>query len=291
MEERWMITIQKTAGAVNILQIDVEDWYCNFDVNSWKMYEDRVLASTEKVLNILKENRTTATFYILGYIAEQHPELVIRIQHEGHEVGTHGYAHKSLLKMHPEEFEEDLLKSITILKNILGSKTKILGYRAPQFSITSKTSWAIDILKRAGLKYDSSVFPTKNRLYGVPDAPRFPYHISSSHLHGGIEDEDFMEVPLSVYRVPGTSYNVPVAGGFYLRFFPYPFIKNALKTINSQKQSAVCYIHPWELDADHPRVPNLKWYHYWGLSSTENKIRQLVRDFRFTSVKNMLSFS
>ncbi len=287
----WMITIQKTAGSINMLQIDVEDWYCNFDVEIWKQFEDRVVTSTNKVLDILKENNTLASFYILGYIAEKHPDLVLRIQEEGHEIGTHGYAHKNLLKLKPAEFEEDLHKSIKILEKILGKRTRILGYRAPQFSITEKTSWAIDILKRAGLKYDSSVFPTKNRLYGVSDAPLFPYPISTSNLWGGAHDDDFMEIPLSVLKIPGISYNIPVAGGFYLRFFPYDFIKNALKIINLKKQSAVCYIHPWELDPGHPRVPMLKWYHYWNLSSTEKKIRRLLRDFKFTSVNRMLTFT
>ena len=238
------------------------------------------------MLDILKEVNTFATFFVLGYVAEHYPELVKRIKDEGHEIAAHGYSHRPILKETPQSFEDDLLKSIEILEGISGEN--VLGYRAPQFSVIEETSWAIDILKRAGLKYDSSVFPVKTRLYGVPRAPLFPYHISSSNIMIDDLAEDFLEIPLSVYQVPGMSVNIPVAGGFYLRFFPYPFIKYALRKINKQNQVAVCYIHPWELDHQHPRIPSLAWYHYWRLSSTERKFRQLLRDFQFTSVRRRI---
>lgn len=274
----------------NILQVDVEDWYCDLDIKNWEFQEDRVVESTNKVLDILREANTFATFFVLGYEAEHHPELVKRIKKEGHEIATHGYAHRPIMKETPREFEDDLLRSIKILEEIIGAEgERVLGYRAPRFSITEETSWVIDILKQTGLKYDSSVFPVKTHLYGVPRAPLFPYHISSSNIMIDYPAEDFLEIPLSVYEIPAISMNIPVAGGFYLRFFPYPFIKYALRKINRQNQVAVCYIHPWELDPQHPKIHSLGWYHYWRLASTEKKFRQLLRDFQFTSVSRRMN--
>lgn len=279
------------ADAINILQIDVEDWYCELDIEDWKFHEDRVVAATGTVLDILKEANTFATFFVLGYVAEHYPELVMRIKDEGHEVATHGYAHKLISRQKPRQFEEDLLKSIKILEKITGSQRRILGYRAPWFSITEETSWAIDILKQTGLRYDSSIFPVKTNLYGVPQASLFPYRISSSNIKSDDPNTDFLEIPLSVYRVPGGSHKIPIAGGFYLRFFPYPFIKYALRKINKQNQAAVCYLHPWDLDPEQPKIPSISWHHYWRLSSTENKFRQLLRDFKFTSVREYFRFA
>lgn len=183
----------RAATFTNILQVDVEDWYCDLDIKDWELQEDRVVGSTARLLDILREANTFATFFVLGYVAEHHPELVKRIQDEGHEVATHGYAHRPITQQTPQEFEADLLKSVRILEEIIGAERerRVLGYRAPQFTIIEETSWDIDILKQAGLKYDSSVFPVKTHLYGVPRAPLFHYHISSSNI--GIDDptEDF----------------------------------------------------------------------------------------------------
>lgn len=276
-------------AVINILQVDVEDFYCDLDIEEWKFHEDRVVAATGRVLDILKEANTFATFFILGYVAEHHPELVIRIKEEGHEVATHSYAHKRIDRQNPRAFEEDLHKSIKILEAITGSESRILGYRAPQFSITKETSWAIDILKQTKLRYDSSIFPVKTNLYGVPQAPLFPYRVSSSNIESDDPNTNFLEIPLSVYKVPGVSYNIPIAGGFYLRLFPYPFIKYALRKINKQNQAAVCYVHPWELDPEQPKIPSFSWYHYWRLSTTEDKFRRLLRDFEFTSVSRRMN--
>ena len=183
----------------------------------------------------------------------------------------------------PEEFEDDLTKSLSIIEGITG--VKVMGYRAPFFTMVEKTAWAIDILRKHGLKYDSSVFPVKTHLYGVPDAPLFPYLISSSNIKVNDPDSEFIEVPLSVYRVPLVRRNIPIAGGFYLRAFPYSFIKHGLKKIDNQGHVSVCYLHPWELDAEQPRVSGLGWYHYWRLSRTEAIFKKLLTDFDFTSVK------
>jgi len=271
---------------MNILQIDVEDWYMDIDIKYWCDYEDRVVENTHKVLNILGEADTHATFFIVSYVAEHFPELVLKIKAENHEIASHGYAHIPLTKQTPEEFEADFCKSLQILEGITGDK--ILGYRAPEFTVSEKTSWAIDIMQRYGLEYDSSVFPVKTHLYGMPDAPLFPYQISSANIKADNPGEDFLEIPLSVYKLPLIGKNLPVAGGFYLRFFPYSFIKRAIEKINRQNQPAVCYLHPWELDQNQPRIKSLGWYHYWRLSSTEAKFRKLLEDFKFTSTRRWI---
>jgi polysaccharide deacetylase family protein (PEP-CTERM system associated) len=273
----------------NILTIDVEDWYMDTDISTWDSYEDRVVQSTQKILNMLDETNTKATFFVVGYVAEHHPELIEDIKDRRHEIGTHGYSHTSIKKQTPSEFEDDLLKSVRILEHI--TKDKIRGHRACEFSIVEKTSWAINILKKNGLKYDSSIFPVKTHLYGVPDAPLYPYHISSSNIKiDNNPGEDFFEFPLSVYRIPIVHKNIPVAGGFYLRFLPYWFIKHAMKKINKMSKPAIIYVHPWEFDPKQPRINNLKFGHYYRLSTTERKFKKLLKDFKFSSIMDTWGF-
>ena len=227
---------------MNILQIDVEDWYQGALLGNWESYEDRVVPSTRKVLAILESRKIRATFFILGYVAGKFPGLVEMVKSKGHEIASHGYGHMPITQQTPSEFEEDLSKSIRVLEKITGDR--ILGYRAPQFTLVRKTSWAIDIMKRNGLKYDSSIFPVRTHLYGVPDAPLFPYHISSSNISVDDPAEDFIEVPLSVYRTPLVGMNIPIAGGFYLRFFPFFLISHAIGKINKLKQPACVIFTP-----------------------------------------------
>jgi polysaccharide deacetylase family protein (PEP-CTERM system associated) len=273
--------------ATNILTIDVEDWYMDVDIRHWGDYQSRLVQSTQKVLSILAEMNTRATFFVLGYVGERFPRLVEGINMRGHEIATHGYSHKRVMQLSPSEFEADLIKSIKILENL--THGKVLGHRAREFTIMETTSWAVGILKRSGLRYDSSIFPVKTHLYGVPDAPRFPYRISSSDIKLDDPGGDFWELPLSVYQIPVIKKNIPIAGGFYLRFFPYRFVRYAIRKINKQNQPAVCYLHPWELDPELPRLRSLSWDHYYGLSRTEERFRRLLADFQFTSVQEYLS--
>jgi len=268
----------------NILQIDVEDWYCDLDINEWGGYENRVVLATDKILSILKETDNKATFFILGYVAEKFPELVKKIEKQGHEIASHGYSHKRITLQTQEDFEKDLLKSIAILEKITGKKIK--GYRAPQFTIIKETLWAIDILKKHGLEYDSSVFPVRTPLYGIPDAPLYPYAIGNKQDKD--VSKDFLEVPLSVYKIPFIKKNIPIAGGFYLRFFPYFFLNYAIKKINKSGNVAVCYIHPWELDIGMPKINKFKWYHYYNIKSAEHKFRKLLKDFKFISTEDWI---
>ena len=265
----------------NILTVDVEDWYMNTDILRWEKFEDRVVDSTERILSILGD--TKATFFVLGYVAEHHPELISLIHEAGHELGTHGYSHKPIQSQTPDQFEEELLKSMGVIESITGAK--VCGHRACQASVMKSTAWSIDIMERCGIEYDSSIFPVRTPLYGVPDAPLYPYRISSENI---CEDskEGIYEFPLSVCKLPYK--NIPIAGGFYLRLFPYWFIKNSIKRINKKGKPAVIYLHPWEIDVGQPKSPEFKWYHYHNLSAMEPKIKQLLKDFRFTSIRNWL---
>ncbi len=267
----------------NILQIDVEDWYCDLEPQDWSRCEPRVVAATEKVLSVLRDANTKATFFVLGYVAERFPELVRSIEQEGHEVASHGYAHRRISEQTPLEFEEDVRRSIEVLEAITGKKVK--GYRAPQFTVMKETLWSLDVLKNLGLEYDSSIFPVKTPLYGIPDAPLYPYRFTPAEAQG---QGGFMEIPLSIYTLPLLGKRIPVAGGFYLRFFPYWFVRHALREINRGGNVAVAYIHPWELDPGKPRMEGLKWYHYYRIAGTEKKFRKLVRDFTFTSTEDWI---
>jgi polysaccharide deacetylase family protein (PEP-CTERM system associated) len=267
----------------NILQIDVEDWYCDLDPQDWNKFEPRVVAATGKVLSMLRDSGNKATFFVLGYVAERFPDLVKDIMGQGHEVATHGYGHRRILDQTPEEFERDVGRSIAILESITGKKIK--GYRAPQFTIVKETLWALEILKKLGLEYDSSIFPVRTPLYGIEDAPLFPYKLGPERGTGG---NHFMEIPLSVYTTPLLGKRVPVAGGFYFRLFPYFFIRHALKSINKTGNVAVCYIHPWELDPGKPRIDGLRWYHYYRLAATEKKFRRLLEQFAFISTEEWI---
>ena len=268
---------------MNILQVDVEDWYCDLDTGEWDKYEPRVVKATERILSILNETGNRATFFILGFVAERFPEVVKKIDSEGHEVASHGYSHRRIMDQTPEEFREDVRRSIDVLEKIAGKKVR--GYRAPQFTVVKETLWALEILKSEGLEYDSSVFPVKTPLYGIPDSPLFPYRVESDMSTSG---DDFLEIPLSVYKIPFLGKNIPVAGGFYLRFFPYFFIRHALKKLNRQGNVAICYIHPWDLDPGKPRIDSLHWYHYYRLKSTEQKFRRLMQDFKFISTREWI---
>lgn len=266
----------------NIMTIDLEDWFMNIDISMWNSYERRVVTSTHKILNLLNRSNVKATFFVLGYIAEIFPELITEICMKGHEIATHGYSHKRITDLNPLEFEKDLLKSIKILEEITGKKVQ--GYRAPWFTIMDETSWAIDLLKEIGLKYDSSIFPIKTYRYGQPGVPLHPYHISARNIKIDHPQEEFLEYTLSVYTVPFLNRNIPISGGFYFRLFPYPFIKYAITRINRLGRPVVFYIHPWEFDPMQPKIKELEWHHYFRLDTTENKFKKLLNDFKFTSI-------
>jgi len=268
----------------NALSIDLEDWFCVYNLSQviqrddWEKQDLRIVQNTNRILSLLDHHRVTATFFVLGWIAEQTPDLIREIEQRGHEIATHGYSHAVITGMTPESFEADLKKAIHITRQC--AHQDILGYRAPSFTITPQTMWAIDILARNGIRYDSSVFPISYHPdYGVPDAPLSIYK----------HKNELIEFPLSCVKIMGRT--IPCCGGGYFRIFPYTVTRHLLRRVNREGRPAIFYFHPWEIDPDQPRV-KLSWQksfrHYFNLNKTFNRLDRLLSDFEFTSIREVL---
>ncbi|AJM91291.1 polysaccharide deacetylase family protein [Nitrosopumilus piranensis] len=270
----------------NLLSIDLEDYFCDLPFNKWKKYDSRIEKTTDKILDLLDKYNHQATFFSLGYIGEKFPELIEKIIKKGHEIASHGYYHKDLRKISKEIFEEDLLKSIKTLEQISGEK--ILGFRAPFFSIDENNFEVFHIMKKY-LKYDSSVFPVKTPLYGLPNAPRKIYKMNVDNPLIKNDEGDFLEIPLATIRIPIIG-NIPIAGGFHLRFLPIKFLKFGINHLNKTGNVAMCYIHPKDLDPKMPHIPEYAWHYYWGLNSAAKKFEYLLKNFKFSSVRDSVSF-
>jgi len=268
---------------VNAFTVDFEDWYQGLEVldtDNWHQYEDRIHHSGQAILDLLKETNTKATFFILGYIAEKFPDVVKQIADAGHEIGTHGYWHQLVYKMQPEQFRKELRQSIDAIEKATGKK--VLGYRAPFFSITRDSLWALDIMAEEGIKYDSSIFPVLNYRYGIADAQRF---IHEKKLNN---NKTIIEIPISVNKI--WKLNFPMCGGAYLRILPLKIVIGGLKKLNKYRRSMISYIHPWELDPKHPKLKlprRISLTHYHRLSSTEKKLKKLLTKFRFSSIEDV----
>jgi polysaccharide deacetylase family protein (PEP-CTERM system associated) len=263
------------------LSFDVEDWFTVRNMRSvvsdadWDNHELRVNIGMDFILHELDKKNIKSTFFILGWIAEKCPELVKKISDQGHEIACHGYKHTPIDLLTPELFEEDLSKAVQILEKITGKKIK--GFRAPSFSITEKTAWAIASIHKVGLEYDSSIFVTKHPDYGINNFPNEITKISN-----------IIEVPLKKSSIAG--FKIPVCGGGYFRMLPYQFIRAALKN-DLKTESVVMYFHPWEFDEDQPRVNIgfLKTFrHYVGLKSNRKKFINLLNDFNFTTIDQLI---
>lgn len=265
---------------LNAFTVDWEDWYqgLEIDMDHWDGFADRLKVGTERLLALLADADVRATFFVLGRAAQSAPALLRQIRDAGHEIGTHGYSHRFVYALGPKQFRSELRQSLSVIEDILGTRC-VLGHRAPFFSIVKGTEWAFDIMREEGLLYDSSVFPVQNYRYGIPDAPRWPYEVCPG----------FVEFPPSTWRLAGR--NIPVAGGAYFRIFPYNLTRFALRSLNASGRSAAFYIHPWELDPDHPRLDlprRISLTHYWNLERTEARLRRLMHDFSFAPMVEVL---
>jgi polysaccharide deacetylase family protein (PEP-CTERM system associated) len=271
--------------------VDVEDWYQVSDFeelvsfSAWDRYERRVLPNTERVLGVLADAGVRATFFILSWNAERHPELARMIASAGHEIASHGYAHGLAYEVGEAAFRADVERSKKILEDLTG--TPVLGYRAPSFSITTRSLWALDVLLDLGFRYDSSIFPVQDRLYGIPGAQRFPFCIASRNGHA------LTEFPISTVRWAGRT--LPLGGGAYLRLLPYAYTRWGLRRVETEGRAAIMYVHPWELDPDQPRLrargKRGLSTHYYRLATTERKLRRLLADFRFAPVATVLGLA
>ncbi|WP_447977181.1 XrtA system polysaccharide deacetylase [Candidatus Nitrospira bockiana] len=271
---------------MNVLSIDVEEYFhvSAFEdvvkAADWERFESRVEATTGRLLDRLSAAKASATFFVLGWVAERHPALVRRIHAEGHEVACHGYGHQVLTDLTPDQFRADVRRAKAILEDLVGEP--VLGYRAPSFTIMEDTVWALRILVEEGYRYDSSIFPVWHDRYGLPGANPACHRIMTGA--GPI-----WEVPPSTLAVGRT--RMPVAGGGYLRLWPYPLLRTWLKRIESAGQPLVLYLHPWEIDPDQPRLrgPMLsRCRHYLNLDKTEARVARLLGDFRFGAIREAL---
>lgn len=268
---------------LNALTVDLEDWYqapisISRQIDNWPGFEKRIVSNTRKLLRLLSQAQVRATFFVLGYIAEQHPDLVLEVSNAGHEIALHSYLHRRVYQMTPEEFRADVQKGMNAVQAASGQK--VCGYRAPMFSVNASSLWALEVLADLGFRYDSSIFPIHNMLYGIPGASRFPYR--------PFEGEQFIEFPLATIRSCGV--NFPAGGGLYSRILPYSWIKASIQSLNHQGQPAVIYIHPWELDTEqhfHRLTLRERITHYVGRSGLETKFKRMLRDFKFGCLEHI----
>jgi polysaccharide deacetylase family protein (PEP-CTERM system associated) len=263
----------------NIITFDVEDWYhcLEQDPGNWHGYADRIVPAVHNVLDILQRHKVRGTFFVLGYVAEHHSGLIREIHAAGHEIASHGFDHQFVYLQTVEQFRADVSRSISLIESVIHQP--VVGYRAPYFSVTRSSSWALTVLRELGIIYDSSIFPVLNHRYGIPSAPRRPHTTK----------EGMIEVPVSTY--PISKINIPCGGGVYFRFLSYPFLKKLYRRLNKNAEVIVFYLHPWELDTEEPRIklpPFLSLRHYWGHKKAVDKLERLLTDFQFGSIKEVL---
>ena len=279
-----------TAPIVNAMTVDVEEHFqvSAFDRvvprESWDRFESRVSANTERLLECFGRSGVRATFFILGCVAARVPALVRRIRSLDHEIASHGYGHGLVYDLTPVEFREDVRRAKGVLESISG--TPVDGYRAPSYSVTARSMWALDVLIEEGHRYDASVFPIHHDRYGVPASPRHAHVLTRAR--GSI-----LEVPASTIQCGGV--NLPIAGGGYFRWLPYAWTRWGIRRLNQvEHRPAIFYVHPWEIDPGQPRIacpPLTGLRHYRNLRETEPRLRRLMAEFPFSTLGHVLAAS
>jgi polysaccharide deacetylase family protein (PEP-CTERM system associated) len=270
------------------MSIDVEDYFHASalqpvaPMDTWDALPSRVVANTHRILDVFDEAGLKSTMFMLGWVAERHPELVRRMTAAGHEIASHGYMHQLTYDLTPEDFREDVRRAKALLEDQSGSE--VTGYRAPSYSITERSLWALDVLLEEGYRYDASIFPIRHDRYGIPNAPRHPHVLSRG---GG----SLVEAPPSTVRLGG--HNLPIAGGGYFRLLPYAWTSWGVGRVNrSERKPVIFYLHPWEIDPDQPRLPVgglSKVRHYTNLAETMPRLKRLIQQFRFAPVRQVLT--
>jgi len=273
---------------VNAMTVDVEDYFqvSAFDRvvsrAAWAGYEARVVANTNRLLDAFASAGVRATFFVLGWVAERSPQLIRQIAAAGHEIASHGHNHQLIYSLTPRQFRDDVREAKWTLEQIVGRP--VVGFRAPSYSVTRSSLWALDVLLEEGYQYDASIFPVHHDRYGIPDAERHPHIIRRAA--GAL-----LEVPASTVRVGGV--NLPIAGGGYFRLLPYWWTRWGIRRVNGvERRPVVFYMHPWEIDAEQPRLPvgrATRLRHYGGLGRTERRLQRLLADFRFDSIEMTLA--
>jgi len=274
-------------GILNAFTVDVEDYFQvgalkrYVRVEDWERFSPRVERNTCKVMELLGRFDVKATFFVLGWVAQRFPRLVKEIDAAGHEVACHGYAHESIYALSERMFRQDLKKAKEILEDLLGKR--VVGYRAPNYSMTRDCLWAADILLEEGFVYDSSVLPVRYFRKGLPGADPYPHLL---RCPSGALLAEFPPSSISVFGL-----TVPVGGGAYLRHLPFNVIRGGIRKIHNKGKPAVMYIHPWEIDHEQPRIDGVdtltKIRHYRNLHTTEQKLGRLLGAFRFGTIQDL----
>jgi len=273
---------------LNALSVDLEEYFqvSNFDDviprGRWPSLPSRVGDATHRLLDLFDRTSSRATFFVLGWVAERHPALVREIADRGHEIACHGYGHELVYEIGPDRFREDLTRGCRVIEDAAGAPVR--GYRAPSYSITPRSLWALEILAEAGFEYDSSIFPIRHHRYGIPGFRRSPVVL---RLSGGGRIREF---PLTTLRVPGA--NLPLAGGAYLRFLPGPLFRLGFAHLVAAGEPTVLYLHPWEIDPDQPRQAvgrKTRINHYYNLGRMESKLRRLLEAHPFGTLADVLA--
>lgn len=248
------------------------------DATDWPRFAARIEIGTNLLLDLLAEHQTRATFFILGWVADNHSELVRRIADAGHEIGCHSYYHRLVYSLTRQEFRQDTSRAMRAIQDACGVSPKL--YRAPSYSIVSKSFWALEILAELGFTHDSSIYPIVHDRYGVPG---FRRHAHTIHTLSG----PILEVPIATVPLSG-KHVTPVGGGAYLRLFPYRYAAAGIRRINRVEQEPACiYTHPWELDPDQPRMTKgliSRIRTYGGLGTMRRKLSQMFQDFEFSAL-------
>ncbi len=271
----------------NILTVDVEEWFHpealqnQFPPDVWAEQPQRVMPLIDQLLDLFAAYRVRATFFVLGWVARQNPQIVKKIVAAGHEIASHSLNHQMITKMTPEEFKEDLGTSIKILQDISGIAIK--GFRAPTFSIVRSNFWAFEVLAELGLQYDSSIYPIWHDRYGIPNAPRIPHFIETK------TGNTIVEFPMPTIKLGNK--NIPFGGGGYLRLLPLWFTKFGIRKFNKEGFPAIIYMHPWEFDPHQPRVKLSKiqnYRHYGKIKKNIFKLENLLQSFEWMAMEDYL---
>lgn len=269
----------------NIFSVDVEDYFHVeafsdvVDRSTWKTYASRVEDNTRRILDLLDESGIRGTFFILGWVAEHYPSLVRDIVARGHEPACHSYWHRLIYKLTPAEFRDDTRRAKDVIEQAAG--VAVVGYRAPSYSITARSLWALDVLAELGFTYDSSIFPIRHDVYGIPDAPRSPFRFTTS-------SGPLVEYPITTFRLAGTR-NFPVGGGGYLRLLPFWYTRIGVRRARDENLPLIAYIHPWEIDPEQPRLTGRlksRLRHYTNLRKTVGRLQQLFKMVSLTNFRD-----
>ncbi len=277
------------SNIVDALSVDLEDYFQveNFahlvPRDTWPSYAPRLTDNTHRLLDLFDAQGSRATFFVLGWCAERFPNLVREIHARGHEIACHSYLHRLIYTLTPDEFRADTVRCRDLLEDLVGER--VIGYRAPSYSITAESLWALDVLAELGFVYDSSIFPVRHDRYGIPDFARWP--VADHPTPGGATLHEF---PLTTFQLAG--HNLPSAGGGYLRMLPMAWTRQGIRAAHAAGQPAMLYIHPWEIDAGQPRIPGMKPLRnlrcYYNLAGTFERLETIISEHRWGPVREVL---